>query len=346
MALPQPQIPHQQHHHARQLSRLNINAASFNPGGPETALFTPHGFPTAGPQSAFPFSANPMQQQQQHLQQRQMGHHGSHPSMSMSMHRSRPSLANIPGFMPPMSAVPMTAGPHMANFPVNGFPVPPTPGGSQQQFPNQQPPHPQPYRQRRQQSISIGGPPRAALGGPQRKATTPVPAAATSTVVEGKVRKIVVKLPKETIEDEPTEQDQEGNPVASSSRSRPTWARYPIPPNSLPEHSLQAPPQIASVEIYPSHSPEEEGGDSAESTAAATVILPRRVSNNSLYRHLRTWRMLSLSPSSHIECLGRLPQKHYRGKTCETRSGALRLPWSRPCTASQSVAASSTRSPP
>ncbi|KAG8942547.1 hypothetical protein FRC04_003618 [Tulasnella sp. 424] len=284
MALPQPQIPHQQHHHARQLSRLNINAASFNPGGPETALFTPHGFATAGPQSAFPFSANPMQQQQQHLQQqRTIGHHGSHPSMSMSMsmHRSRPSLANIPGFMPPMSAaVPMTAGPHMANFPVNPFPVPPTPGGSQQQFPNQQPPHQQPYRQRRQQSISIGGPPRAALGGPQRKATTPTPAAAaTSTVVEGKVRKVVVKLPKETLEDEPTEQDQEGNPVASSSRSRPTWARSPIPPDSLPEQALPAPPQIASVEIYPSHSPEEEegGGDSAESsTAAATVVLPRR----------------------------------------------------------------------
>ncbi|KAG8904083.1 hypothetical protein FRC00_014265, partial [Tulasnella sp. 408] len=273
MALPQPQIPQQQHHHARQLSRLNIGAAApFNAGGPDSALFTPHGFPTAGPQSAFAFAGNPMQQQQQHLQ-RQMGHHGSHPSISM--HRSRPSLANIPGFMPPMSGVPMTAGPQMANFNLNGFPVPPTPGGSQQQFPNQ-PPHPH-YRQRRQQSISIGGPPRAALGGPQRKATTPTPAAATSTVVEGKARKVVVKLPKETVEDESAEQDQEGNPVASSSRSRPTWARYPIPPASLPEHPAPVPPQIASVEIYPSHLPEDEG-DSAESAAspAATVVLPRR----------------------------------------------------------------------
>lgn len=173
----------------------------------------------------------------------------------------------------------MTAGPQMANFNINGFPVPPTPGGSQQQFPNQ-PPHNPHFRQRRQQSISIGGPPRAALGGPQRKATTPTPAAPTSTVLEGKLRKVVVKLPKETVEDESAEQDQEGNPVASSSRtSRPTWARYPISPDSLPEQPAPVPPQIASVEIYPSHLPEDEG-DSAESAApaAATVVLPRRVS--------------------------------------------------------------------
>ncbi|KAG9011719.1 hypothetical protein FRB90_007119, partial [Tulasnella sp. 427] len=275
MALPQPQIPHQQHHHARQLSRLNINAAPFNAGGPDSALFTPHGsFPTAGPQSAFTFAPNPMQQQQQHMQ-RQMGHHGSHPSISM--HRSRPSLANVPGFMPPMSGVPpMTAGPHMANFNLNGFPVPPTPGGSQPQFPNQQPPHQPHFRQRRQQSISIGGPPRAALGGPQRKATTPTPAP-SALVVDGKMRKIVVRLPKETVEDEqPAEEDPEGNPVASSSRSRPAWARYPIPLDELPEQPAPVPPQVASVEIYPSHLPELER-DSADSTAAAaTVVLPRR----------------------------------------------------------------------
>ncbi|KAG8900984.1 hypothetical protein FRB99_005644 [Tulasnella sp. 403] len=239
MALPQS-IPHQ--HHARQLSRLNIPGPGFN----EVPVFNPQQFPPLGaqhqlPQSAFVFSGNPMQQQQQQAQQQRQLGHGSQPSLSM--HRSRPSLAIVPGFMPGMPPGPLTAVPHTAtNF--GGFPAPPTPG-AQQQFPG----HPPHFRPRRNQSISIGGPPKALLGGPQKKPVTPTPGTITTLTTEGgKVKKVNVRLPKETIDTD--EVNGESGPVASSSRSRPSWARNPLPLDSIPPQ-IAIPPEVSSVEIYP-----------------------------------------------------------------------------------------------
>ena len=71
--------------------------------------------------------------------------------------------------------VPNTSGP------VSALPIPPNPHA----------PH---FRQRRQPSISIGGPPKAALGGPQRKPLTPQPQVVAPDVTP-QGRKIAFKLP-------------------------------------------------------------------------------------------------------------------------------------------------------
>lgn len=79
--------------------------------------------------------------------------------------------------------------------------------------------HPFPGRNRRQ--LSIGGPPKAVLGGPARK-TSPLPptteAAATPPVPAIKPKKVIVNLPKETVKGEDGHED-----------TRASWARNPLP---------------------------------------------------------------------------------------------------------------------
>lgn len=267
MALPPPIARQQQQQHARNLSRLNMNIPGVAAPFGEPQLFTPQGQPQypqfphsaqpGGPQTAFNFAPNHMQQQQQ----RQLGH-GHTPSMSM--HRSRPSLAAIPGFLP---GGPMTAGPNIPTF--NPFPIPPTPGGTQQQFPNQlQPPH---FRSRRQQSISIGGPPKALLGGPQRKVSPSPNAVASAPTPDIKQRKINVKLPKESSADA----DTIDNGDASAASSSYSWRRTPIPSDALPPLPDIVPPEITSVT-------ENRDSESSEGVnpAEVTVTLPRRVSGS------------------------------------------------------------------
>ncbi|KAG8887081.1 hypothetical protein FRB98_000608 [Tulasnella sp. 332] len=277
MSLSQPPLlplHHQhQHHHGRQLSMLNTMPGGmpqghsdmqpmFTPQYPQFPLVTPGG--NGGPQSGFafpPVNQHPMQQQQ-----RQLGH-SSHPSMAMpiSQHRSRPSLANIPGFMPGLGLpTPLTAGPHSTHFP------PQTPGGTQQNFPVGQSGggRPQNYRQKRQQSISIGGPPKALLGGPQKKPITPIPGVApvviNSSNSDVKLKKVVVKLPKESESD-----GTMGDDVAeSSSQAKSRWTRHPIPQQSVPSMPPVEPPVLVSRDVY-----SDEDSDLSEKV---TVILPRR----------------------------------------------------------------------
>ncbi|KAK7059231.1 hypothetical protein VNI00_001858 [Paramarasmius palmivorus] len=99
--------------------------------------------------------------------------------------------------------------------------------------------HPFPNRNRRQ--LSIGGPPKAVLGGPARK-TSPLPPAASPSNAPPptKTKKVVVNLPKETIPGEG------GQPS-----TRPEWARdllsAPVPPKSF-----DIPPvEISTAELYP-----------------------------------------------------------------------------------------------
>ncbi|KZW02096.1 hypothetical protein EXIGLDRAFT_760312 [Exidia glandulosa HHB12029] len=150
------------------------------------------------------------------------------------MHRAHPSIVQLAaaGIQPPM---PMTPGgqhhfpPHLLLNPAN-LP-PPTPGFQQ--------------RSRRAPSISTGGPPKAPLGGPQRK-TSPLPPGAqgsssTPQPVEAKgklQKKVVVKLPVErkTADDAPD----------------PLWTRQPLPHSEVREEDVAAnPPEITSVVDHP-----------------------------------------------------------------------------------------------
>lgn len=107
----------------------------------------------------------------------------------------------------------------------------------------QPPSHPFPNRNRRQ--LSIGGPPKAVLGGPARKLsplpstsaqTAPVPASTTPQ----KPKKLVVNLPKETVpgkDDEPA--------------TRSSWARSPLDnPFQYQDHFV-TPPELTTAEPFP-----------------------------------------------------------------------------------------------
>lgn len=93
-----------------------------------------------------------------------------------------------------------------------------------------------PNRNRRQ--LSIGGPPKAVLGGPARK-LSPLPPVA-SAVAPQKVKKVNVKLPKETI---PV--DQEGQPL-----TREPWARNLLDGFEYREQEA-VPVKLTSAEVYP-----------------------------------------------------------------------------------------------
>ncbi|EJD55373.1 hypothetical protein AURDEDRAFT_109718 [Auricularia subglabra TFB-10046 SS5] len=154
------------------------------------------------------------------------------------MHRAHPSLVHLAAAGIPPPPVPMTPGgvhqfpPHLLLNPATPFP-PPTPGFQQ--------------RSRRAPSISTGGPPKAPLGGPQRK-TSPLPpgaagsAAAGATTAGGDAKnklqkKVIVKLPVER------------KPAADA--SEPLWTRTPLPHNQVPSQHAGDPPQIASMDGHP-----------------------------------------------------------------------------------------------
>lgn len=145
------------------------------------------------------------------------------------MHRAHPSLAlaAMGGRLPP------------------GMPM--TPLGQGQFPPNimlGQPGQPYPQRRGRQPSVSIGGPPKAQLGGPGKNHVptplTPAATAATASATAVKAKKAAVSLPKETIPGE------DGQPA-----THPEWARVPIPIDEVPEQLPLPPPVIDTREIYP-----------------------------------------------------------------------------------------------
>ena len=100
----------------------------------------------------------------------------------------------------------------------------------------QPPSHPFPNRNRRQ--LSIGGPPKAVLGGPARK-LSPLPSTSATNDPE-KSQKANVNLPKETVPGE------DGEPATRSS-----WARSPLDnPFQYQDHPA-IPPELTTVEVFP-----------------------------------------------------------------------------------------------
>lgn len=221
--------------HSHQLSRLFIPPSlnsqqpmTFGEGAP---LFSP-GLPTSIQQGMHPpFAFNPsnLGPLQTPMQPNFFPQPPGAPGRP-SMHRSHPSIVQLAaaGVYPP--GMPMTP------LGQNGFP-PPMFGAV--------PPFQVPPRGKRSSSISVGGPPKAMLGGPLRK-VSPLPVAAAAVVAPPvaprlKTKKVIVNFPRETI---PSEGD-DGTPV------RQTWARTPVHPSELPQAPAAHPPEIMSADPYP-----------------------------------------------------------------------------------------------
>ncbi|KAG1725572.1 uncharacterized protein EDB91DRAFT_1168041 [Suillus paluster] len=159
---------------------------------------------------------------------------------SYAQHRGHASMAHFPGYPPP-NAIPMT--PLGSAFP-----------------PHMVPQFGQPFipRNRRAPSVSIGGPPKAPLGGPGRKhSPLPPPQAAPTPVPKGK--KVVVNIPVETIPGD-----------AEEPSTRPPWARTPVAAVNLEEPEVIA-PEVDSAELYPPDSWRRDIPDTVD------VFLPGKV---------------------------------------------------------------------
>lgn len=235
-------IPH------RNLSRLQVSA-SVSPmldqrglpiGMDGQPLFLPQSPVTAFHLGPMPLNAGNGPQSAAQLQFPQNVNPG------MMGHRSRQSMAfPMPapmGFNPANIPIPPTPG--SMQF-ANGF-VPNAPGNMPLPSPHLRGPG---MHSRRTQSVSLGGPPKAVLGGPKRvlpvEATsispaplatstppiptnpaqisvpiaTPTPTAPPATSdfkVNGKMKKCIVKLPKESVD------------ASSDVATPPAWARHPI----------------------------------------------------------------------------------------------------------------------
>ncbi|KAK0465644.1 hypothetical protein IW261DRAFT_1686469 [Armillaria novae-zelandiae] len=211
--------------HRDALPRLNI-PASLNMQQPMQTMYSP-ALPTSIQQSFHP--PLPMQTPMQNFFP-QIPFVPGRPTH----HAGQASIAQLAaaGIHPP-SGYPMTPmGGHFSrpSMSMNG-----PPGG-----------HPFPGRNRRQ--LSIGGPPKAVLGGPNRK-VSPIPPAAvaasgssTPPASQTKPKKIVVNLPKEDITGD------DGQVVGRAS-----WARNPLSdPVILPLPDVAA-VDTYSIEIYPSN---------------------------------------------------------------------------------------------
>ena len=178
---------------------------------------------------------------------------GFHPSYPMPSTLHTPMQAFFNSQVPPTPARPThhahqasiqlaAAGIHPPNLvtPISThFPRPSMILGSTAQFP----PHPFPNRNRRQ--LSIGGPPKAVLGGPARK-LSPLPStsapydAASSSITPPKSQKAIVNLPKESVPGE------DGEPATRSS-----WARSPLDNPFLYQDHPAIPPELTTVEVFP-----------------------------------------------------------------------------------------------
>lgn len=249
----------------RQLTRLQIPT----PFGDQVQPVTLDGKPLFSPGPASPFHPNvtpqmftgPGFQSGPYFTNHQVPPH-------LPMHRSRPSVvpANIPIPSTPSVAQPGFTTVH-AMFP--GMQQPPGPGMNR--------PGMHPHPPRRQASISIGGPPKAVLGGPRKIDATPMsdvapaallsPGMAATEVAKPKSKKCIVKLPVES-------PSIVGSSTGDSIPQRPPWARNPprIPVSG--ELDSLPPPDIITVEIYPDFSP--NGTHALPSTIE--VYLPGKVS--------------------------------------------------------------------
>ncbi|GJE94258.1 hypothetical protein PsYK624_104270 [Phanerochaete sordida] len=221
--------------HARQLSRLQIppavgqqqpfvfgdNAPAFSPSLPTAINVGAHNtFPV--PYHQLPLQT-PMQTQ---FFPRPPPGAPMRPGPGMHHHRAQPSMAQLAaaGILPP-PGMPMTPLGQV------GFPNPMVP-----------PPPPQPFvpRSKRTQSVATGGPPKAVLGGPQRKVSPKPVIVAAVAAPPPKAKKIAVNLPKETV--------QEGEEKGT----RQSWARTPLPLSEVVSHGDVPPPELISAEAFPS----------------------------------------------------------------------------------------------
>ncbi|KAJ7717531.1 hypothetical protein DFH07DRAFT_1068200 [Mycena maculata] len=144
----------------------------------------------------------------------------------------------------------------IANFTPSAFQpaFPMTPGGGHfprpsmmlapgQSFPSPNPAGP-PFLGRNRRQPSIGGPPKAVLGGPARKLSPlpPVAVVAPSPAPQ-KLKKMVVKLPKESPKDE------DGKPL-----EKPSWARIPLEMPFVYKEVQVVEAELTTAESYPSDS--------------------------------------------------------------------------------------------
>ncbi|KAH7881343.1 hypothetical protein C8J55DRAFT_525405 [Lentinula edodes] len=146
--------------------------------------------------------------------------------------------------------------------PPNGFPITPMGGHFPRQsmagFPVGMPAPHNPFPNRNRRQLSIGGPPKAVLGGPQRKLSpNPPPSSGViSTGVSGsttplgpppnsaptvKVKKHIVNLPKETIPS-----DEEGVPAIKAE-----FARVPLKPEEVVDITELWYPELMTCEEFP-----------------------------------------------------------------------------------------------
>ncbi|KAF8895024.1 hypothetical protein CPB84DRAFT_1848362 [Gymnopilus junonius] len=204
------------------LPRLNI-ASNLNMQQPGQSLFSP-ALPTALQQSFHP--TFPMNTTLQTPMQPMFSTIPGAPGRPTHAHHASMQLAAA-GIHPPNLITPVAT-----HFPRPSMMLAP---GAQPQAP----PHPFPNRNRRQPSI--GGPPKAVLGGPARK-LSPLPGGVGSnTVAEPqKKKKVIVNLPKETIISE------DGGPTTRSS-----WARSPLANAVVYDDISVAPAEVATAELFP-----------------------------------------------------------------------------------------------
>ena len=246
----------QQHPSQQQLPRLFIPPALSaqqpmvfsGPAENSGALFSPSLPSAIGPQGMHP--SFPIQQGLGHPMQTPMQatfFPQPPPAPARpSMHRSHPSVAQLAaaGILPPpgMPMTPLGQGFNPQLFGIPAFPPPFVP------------------RSKRTTSMSVGGPPKAVLGGPQRKVSpmAPVGAAAgvgaeasastgqtsTTPAAVPKSKKMVVRLPRETL----TAEDGDETGVSGT---RPAWARVALPMSEVPEMVDAGPPEISTAEAFP-----------------------------------------------------------------------------------------------
>ncbi|KAG8732948.1 hypothetical protein FRC11_009825 [Ceratobasidium sp. 423] len=220
--------------------------ALFTPG-PTTAqvgqaAFMANNFPQ-GPQTAYllntpgPTQSTFLAQQQQN---RPGGMHRHHASIAMGMPLTPGGGMFQQQQQPHFAAMPPANPPQMG-----GLGVPP-------------------FVPRSRRTISIGGPPKAVLGGPNRK-TSPLPPTPAGENAPGlpdvKKKKCTVKLPVES--DQDLDGDAEDD-EASARRTKSLWSRTPIPLSEFPpEVILGDQLVIISVEPHPEHIKLREIGPTA-----------------------------------------------------------------------------------
>jgi len=239
-------------------SRDSLPRLSVGPRMNGMGPFTP-GQPT--------FEFSPVMQTAIHV-----GPQGFHPHFAMSNHPLQTPLQ--PFFNPQPPPAPSRPSHHQAHasianlaaagiHPPNHFPITPLSGhfprASMVGIPGQYSTgHPFPNRNRRQ--LSIGGPPKAILGGPARK-LSPLPVASITSPVPPpqRVKKININLPRETIPGE------EGQPP-----TRPPWARTVL--DGFQFHDKEViPAESTTAEAYPSDEERHHIPDTLE------VFLPGQV---------------------------------------------------------------------